>query len=187
MTSPDTEALLLQGIRAAFATAEGNVQTPERIVDFLRVAYIPDIEARLLALTDRERDMRDTLRTIADAALGIARLAAQPDAPEERERALEAAAIRATWCGQCDDDLPATPERIAVWEWSDEDGMERVCDQHKHNHFYSHGPTSVAANVALRAALAPQPDAPEAAPKRTTCDPSLDGFHANPHVGCILR
>jgi hypothetical protein len=30
---------------------------------------------------------------------------------------------------------------IGVWEWSDQDGTEHVCHEHKMEHFYAHGPS----------------------------------------------
>ena len=60
MTEPTTpldaawEALLQQGLEACFATAAGNRQTPGSIFDFLRVAYLPAIEAAILDSMERE-------------------------------------------------------------------------------------------------------------------------------------
>jgi hypothetical protein len=53
--TPRTEALLREGLEACFATSGGNAQTPGRIFDFLRVAYLPAIEAhaRTEALDER--------------------------------------------------------------------------------------------------------------------------------------
>ena len=60
--TPATEALLLQGLEACFATAQGNVQTPRSILEFLRIAYLPAIEA------EAHREAAERVRTLFDEA-----------------------------------------------------------------------------------------------------------------------
>lgn len=57
------EADLLEGLRAEAATSGGNPSTPDRIIDFLRPAYLPEL-VRLARLGQRE-----------DAPLDVERLA----------------------------------------------------------------------------------------------------------------
>ena len=33
--------------------------------------------------------------------------------------------------------------KIGCYRWSDEDGVEYACEEHKRNHFYEHGPDPV--------------------------------------------
>lgn len=62
---------------------------------------------------------------------------------EQQHRALEEA-----WpCGDGDCNEPA------VWSWSDEDGVEYVCEKHKNYHFYAHGPSPHEPGMVVAAAL----------------------------------
>lgn len=74
-------------------------------------------------------------------------------------RALREALLDVAGCKYCD------PAVLGVWEWDDEDGIERVCDEHKDSHFYAHGPflndKLRAASDALRNSASAQPTASE--------------------------
>ena len=98
---------------------------------------------RETTLQARIADRDDALKKTVD------RLAARNALIERLREAL----LEVAGCEQCDRAV------LGVWEWGDEDGEERVCDEHKNSHFYTRGPFQndklrSASEALCRAALA---------------------------------
>jgi hypothetical protein len=95
MTTTTAEALLLEGIRLAFATSEGNPQTPEAIVAFLRPAYLPAIIAAARAeATADTLDMdhwREEAQRLRSGLVEVLRLSPDCDGAQYARRVLSSA------------------------------------------------------------------------------------------------